>query len=308
MVELQYMEEYIKCCISSQYAIENHLTLFANVEGMDIPFRLTHNQRKMVSSVDRYRFNLIKKGRQLGATQAICAQIAVNIAFKMNDSEDNIDNIFIVTNRLDMSMKMLDKIKKHLLSLPRWVWGPEYYGSPEKEKKSIFTSDSKKELKLAERKSKIKALCNPEGVRGCSPTHVIMDEAAYIDRGEHIYNSCLYGLHGDGKMTLISTPNGNDNLFYPLYQKTIIMETNYHITNLMWYYDVRFNRNLTWDKLNSTNDDFVTYDSIDKFIFNGYKPSSDWYKLMSEGMNNDPNMIKQELDAEFIRYHSINFR
>ena len=55
-----------------------------------------------------------------------------------------------------MAFEFLDKIKGFLVQLPRWIWGNDYYGTPEKEATSIFSTESKQELKLIQQEYKLK--------------------------------------------------------------------------------------------------------------------------------------------------------
>jgi len=44
-----------------------------------------------------------------------------------------------------------------------------------------------------------------------------MDEAAFIDNGSEVFGAALTSLGTGGKVTLISTPNGMDPLYYRTY-------------------------------------------------------------------------------------------
>ena len=54
--------------------------------------------------------------------------------------------------------------------------------------------------------------------RGYAATSVTLDEAAFMEYDERIYRAVSPTLARGGRLTVISTPNGQDNLFYRLWQ------------------------------------------------------------------------------------------
>ncbi len=54
--------------------------------------------------------------------------------------------------------------------------------------------------------------------RGFAATSVTLDEAAFMEYGERIYRAVSPTLARGGRLTVISTPAGMDNLFYRLWQ------------------------------------------------------------------------------------------
>jgi hypothetical protein len=195
----------------------------------------------------------------------------------------------------------LAKIKDFLSQLPRWVWGSDYYGTTKNEEKSIFLTDSKKEIKLPNG-SRVKAVAtSKDALRGFTPTYLVMDEAAYIDNGAEVFGAALTALGTGGKATLISTPRGMDALYYKTYDQARKKDNNFNIIEMKWYEDLRYNKDLRWikDEITEHEVEFTFY-SYEKKIADGWKPTSSWYEEMCRGMNNDAKMIAQELDVSFI--------
>jgi hypothetical protein len=133
---------------------------------------------------------------------------------------------------------------------------------------------------------------------------LIMDEAAFIDNGEIVFGAALTALGTGGRASLVSTPNGMDKLYYTTYEQSQKGENDFHVIEMKWYQDPRYNKDLQW--IHEDNDDDIidevefTHDNFDRMIQKGYKPTSTWYRTMCRGMNNDKRMIAQELDVSFI--------
>jgi hypothetical protein len=159
------------------------------------------------------------------------------------------EHIAIINYRLDLSCESLKQIREYLLQLPRWVWGPEYYGNPKNEAKSIFLTDSKKAIRLPNG-SQINVLStHKDALRGFTPTYLIID-AAYIHNSCEIFEHASVSLTPlvKSRYTLLSTPNGTGNLFHRTYENAIMGQNSFNITNMKWYEDLRFNKELYWVK------------------------------------------------------------
>jgi hypothetical protein len=300
-------KEYANCLVDSTYVIETYFKTFDKTRNGYVPFKLFRKQKEIVKSLSskEHRFNIVAKPRQAGVSTTVAASTAVKLGFA---DENNPEAVLIVANKQDMAFEFLAKIKSFLDQLPRWVWGPDYYGTPEKEKKSIFSSDSKKEIKLPNG-CRVKAVAtSPDALRGYTPTFLIMDEAAFIDDGKDLFGAALTALGTGGSAILISTPNGLDELYYETYDLALKKQNNFNIIEMRWYQDDRYNIGLKWyrytdkekkEKEVIDEEDF-TFESYDKKLKDGYKPTSPWYEEMCRGMNNDPRMIAQELDVSFL--------
>jgi hypothetical protein len=319
----EILKEYTNCILDPIYTIETYFKTFDRTNNGFVPFHLFEKQKDIVRAYEEHRFNLVAKPRQAGVSTTTAAYLGVKVAFA---DKDNPEAILIVANKQDMAFEFLSKVKDFLSQIPRWVWGSEYYGTPEKEKKTIFISDSKKEIKLPNG-CRVKAVAtSKDALRGYTPTYLIMDEAAFIEDGKELFGAALTALGTGGYATLISTPNGQDPLYYETYDLAIKKENNFNVIEMRWYQDNRYNIDLKWyryiDKEKQNREEVketeFTFESYDRFIKEGYKPTSSWYEEMCLGMNNDARMIAQELDVsflgsggnvvadEFIQHHKLN--
>jgi hypothetical protein len=118
-----------------------------------------------------------------------------------------------------------------------------------------------------------------------------------------------------GKVIMISTPNGHDQIYYGIYEQAVKGENNFHITNLTWYNDPRYAKDLKWVLCDDIvhymrnraeyNDDEVVLKNVDPTMYHeyeesGYKPYSSWFEKMSKKLKWDRRKIAQELECDFL--------
>lgn len=290
--------EYAKCLASPIYAIETYLETFDKTQEGFVPFKLFPRQKEIIHAYESHRFNIVTKPRQAGVSTTTAAYLAIKVAFA---DKDNPEKILIIANKQELAFEFLAKIKDFLNQVPRWVWGNEYYGDVKSEAKSIFITDSKKDITLPNG-SRVKAVAtSKDALRGYTPTFLVMDEAAYIDNGAEVFGASLTALGTGGRASLISTPNGMDALYYKTYDQAKNKKNNFNIVEMKWYEDLRYNKDLRWTKDDVTEPEVeFNLKSYKKRIEDGWKPTSSWYEEMCLGMNNDAKMIAQELDVSFI--------
>ena len=298
LTTLEIYTEYAKCLASPTYAIETYLITFDKTQEGFVPFKLFPRQKEIILAYEQHRFNLVTKPRQAGVSTTTAAYMSIKVGFA---DENNPEAVLIIANKQELAFEFLGKIKDFLDQLPRWIWGTEYYGNPKNEAKSIFIVDSKKEIRLPNG-SRVKAVAtSKDALRGFAPTYLIMDEAAFIDNGAEVFGAALTALGSGGKATLISTPHGMDSLYYRTYAKAKTKDNNFNIIEMKWYEDLRYNKDLRWLRGDEIEEEVeFTFDSYNRRLKDGWKPTSSWYEEMCLGMNNDRKMIAQELDVSFI--------
>lgn len=294
----EVFREYAKCLESPIYAIETYLETFDKTQEGFVPFKLFPRQKEIIHAYEKHRYNLVTKPRQAGVSTTTAAYMAIKVALA---DVDNPEAILIIANKQELAFEFLAKIKDFLSQLPRWVWGAEYYGNAKKEEKSIFLTDSKKEIKLPNG-GRVKAVAtSKDALRGFTPTYLVMDEAAYIDNGAEVFGAAFTALGTGGHCMLISTPKGMDALYYKTYDLAKQNKNGFNIIEMKWYEDLRYNKDLRWVKDTTIENEVeFTFESYEKRIKDGWKPTSMWYENMCEGMNHDSKMIAQELDVSFI--------
>lgn len=315
----QISEEYIKCVSdrSRIYMIENFLKTFDMRKNREVPFKLFPRQKDLIQAFRDYTRNITLKPRQAGITTTAAAFIACEIALADKESPET---VLIVGRDLKLSQNLLEKIEHFLLQLPRWFWGEEFFSidpKSDKNKKDIFAIHNKQRLELKNGCKVYAVSSGPNAARGISSVSwLIFDEAAFIENGLDVYAQAVATTSTGGKTIMISTPCGKDQLYYGIYNKALNGQNDYHITELRWYQDPRYNCFLKWQKFDEDTkallaeyeeptldkDGNIKYDPEHWAMMEreGYKPTSPWYVGMCNAFNNDPIKIAQELDVSFV--------
>ncbi len=293
------------------YAIETFLKTFDLTQKGNVPFELYYKQKEIIKSYEKHNRNIVTKPRQAGVSTTTAAYIAVKCAF---GDPDNPHKVLILANKQTLAQEFLKKVKDFLDQIPYWVWGLN-------ESTDYLEVNSKGHLKLKNNNCEIRALAtSKDALRGFTPTFLVMDEAAFIDNGAEVFGAALASLGTGGKISLISTPNGMDPLYYKTYDNARKKDNNFNIVEMKWFHDIRYNRGLYWKKedeedikcdtvdrkklrweyngkIYETDESTIKY--YDVMINDGWKPLSPWYEEMAADMG-DPKKIAQELDVSFI--------
>lgn len=315
----QISEEYIKCLSDKTriYMIESYLKTFDMRKNKEVPFKLFPRQKDLISDFKTYKRTICLKPRQAGITTCAAALIACQIALANPESPET---VLIVGRDLKLSQNLLEKIEHFLMQLPRWFWGDEFFSVDEKSdknKKDIFAIRNRQRLELKNGCKVYAVSSGPNAARGISSVSwLIFDEAAFIENGMDVYSQAVATTSTGGKTIMISTPCGKDQLYYGTYNKALNGKNDYHVTELRWYQDPRYNCFLKWQKFHEETKALIAeYEEpvLDKegnvkydpehwatLEREGYKPTSPWYVGMCNALNNDPIKIAQELDVSFV--------
>jgi len=300
----EILTEYVKCLKDPIYTIETYIKTKDLTQGGFVPFKLFPRQKQVVRAYENHRFNLVTKPRQAGISTTTQAYMAVKVALA---DPDNPETILIIANKLKLAQKFLKGIKDYLTQMPRWMWGDDFYGTPEKESRDIFISNSKIEIELPNGCQIIAVATSEDALRGYTPTYLVFDEAAFIDNGDAVYAAAMSSCATGGKVMLISTPNGMDSLYYKTYEQSKTGKNNYNVVEMRWYEDPRYNKGMHWIKKDKNGDVIESieeyeyiFENFDKKIKEGYKPTSPWYENMCSTLNNNAKKIAQELDVSFL--------
>ena len=320
LTNTEILTEYVKCVQDPIYAIGAYLETKDLTQGGFVPFNLFPRQKQIVKAYEKYTYNLVTKPRQAGISTTTQAYMAIKVGFC---NPGNPETILVIANKLKLAQKFVKGIKDYLSQLPRWVWGPEYYGSEENERKSIFLTDSKIEIQLANGCEIIAVATSEDALRGYTPTYLIFDEAAFIDNGDAVYAAAMSSCATGGRVMLISTPNGMDPLYYKTYDEAKKAEAGrkaalasgkepkktqaFNIVEMRWFEDPRYNKDLHWIKKDTDGVITEELEEIEFIIDNyagkikqGYKPTSTWYENMCMTLNNNARKIAQEIDVSFL--------
>jgi len=300
MTKQELIQEYVKCHGNTPYALKTYLQTYDNTQQKHVPFVLFPEQKEMIEDFENYSDNIVLKYRQAGVSTATAGWISKKLQFASKESPEK---ILILANKLDTATEMANKIKGFLRQWPDWI-------------NVGFDKDknSQKHYKL-NNGSEVKAVATSvDALRGYTPTILVFDEAAYIESGGDLWAACMASLATGGKVIVISTPNGFDQIYYEVFDQSIRGLNNFKISYLSWYYDPRFTKDLGWVKTKDivhfllNRDEYkeedISYnlkqDEYQTYLDMGYKPFSSWFESMCKKLKFDRRKISQELECAFL--------
>jgi hypothetical protein len=212
MSSLDIKEEIKKCAEDPVYFMCKYINVIHPIKGV-VPFHLFEFQKRIVSEVGENRFNIIRKFRQAGVTTICAAYSLWSIIFKKHHY------VMVVSIGDRESTAFLGRVMDMYYDLPRWLQ-PEIR---EKNKHTLLLSSG----------SKIKS--QPAGAgRGESVSHLIVDEAAFVEKMRAFWAAIYPTISTGGKATLLSTVNGMSNLYYELYRDAQLAKNNFNIVDITW--------------------------------------------------------------------------
>lgn len=301
MDKIAMLKEYSKILKDTPYALKTYLQTYDNTQRKFVPLELFPDQVKLIEDYEKYNENITKKYRQAGVSTVTAAWISKKIQVA---STDNPEKVLIVANKRDTAIEMANKIRGFLEQWPDWI---NVGFSPDKNSESRFKLNNGCEVKAV--------ATSTDALRGYTPTILVFDEAAYIEGGQSFWAASMASISTGGKVILISTPNGHDPIYHAVYDQSLRGIGNFKITDLRWYNDPRYTKDLVWVKTNDIvhymlnrqlyDDSEITIIENDKskydsLIQDGYKPYSSWFETMCDKLNYNRRQIAQELEADFL--------
>lgn len=306
----EIIKEYARCVQNPIHAIQTYLQTFDLTQDGFVQFNLFEQQKDAIQNYETQRFNILLKYRQAGASTFTAAYLAVKAAFA---DPTRPERILIIANKLDRAQEFLGLIVEFLKQFPSWAGAINDEGK--------FDRTTLKHIVLSNG-SQVKAVASSkDALRGYVPTFMVLDEAAFIEGGAEFWGACLAAISTGGKATLISTPNGLDEIYYTQYEGSIENKNRFMITEMNWYNDPRYSKDLRFIK---TTDiikwmmapDYDRKEEIvdlpknlsyeDKkhycadMISQGYRPHSEWFESMCANMNFNRRSVSQELECSFL--------
>lgn len=299
--KIEQLKEYARIMKDTPYALRTYLQTYDNTQKKFVPLDLFPDQITLITDYETHNENITKKYRQAGVSTVTAAWVSKLLQVA---KPDNPHKILIIANKRDTAIEMSNKIKDFLRQWPDWM---NVGFDPDKNSESRYRLLNGCEVKAV--------ATSKDALRGFAPTMLIFDEAAFIEAGEDFWAASMASLSTGGKVILISTPNGHDPIYYPIYNQSITGENNFHITDLRWYKDRRYAKDIKWLKVTDMIhymlnrelyvDEEITYDkevtdNYDDVIEQGYKPYSPWYEAMARKLKWDKRRIAQEIECDFL--------
>jgi hypothetical protein len=298
---IEQIKEYAKIIKDTPYALRTYLQTYDNTQKKFVPMDLFPDQLQLIQDYEDYNENITKKYRQAGVTTVTAAWLSKKLQLA---KPENPERVLIIANKKDTAVEMANKIRHFLDQWPEWI---NVGFSPDKNSESRFRLNNGSEVKAV--------ATSADALRGFTPTVLVFDEAAYIEAGEDFWAASMASLSTGGKIILISTPNGYDPIYYGVYDQALRGINDFHITDLRWFKDPRYTKDLHWVKCQDIchymlnreqyNDDEVVLREFDMEKYHdleeeGYKPFSSWFESMSKKFKYDRRKIAQELECDFL--------
>ena len=298
---IEQLKELAKIMKDTPYALRTYLQTFDNTQKKYVPMDLFEDQIQLIKDYEEYNENITRKYRQAGVTTVTAAWLSKRLQLA---KPDNPERVLLIANKRDTAVEMANKVRHFLEQWPDWI---NVGFSPDKNSESRFRLNNGCEVKAV--------ATSPDALRGYTPTILVFDEAAYIEAGEDFWAASMASLSTGGKIILVSTPNGYDPIYYGVYDQAIRGLNDFHITDLRWFKDPRYTKDLRWVKCQDIchymlnreqyNDDECVLQDFDikdynKLLEEGYKPFSSWFESMSKKFKYDRRKIAQELECDFL--------
>ena len=303
----QVLIEYVKCNRDTEYALKTYLETYDNTVKKYVPLELFPDQITLLDDYENYNENIALKYRQAGVSTVTAAWMSKKLIFARKETPEK---ILIIANKLDTSLEMANKIKSFVGQWPSWT-GVEF----------DKTKNSQKHYKLTNG-CEVKAVAtSKDALRGFTPTILVFDEAAFIEADSDFWSACMASLSTGGKVIVVSTPNGYDQIYYEIYDQALRNMNDFKITEMFWYRDPRYTKDLYFVKteniihylLNKEDYDPKTFidwgsksydarnfDDVKLLITDGYKPCSSWFEAMVKKLKYDKRKVSQELECNFL--------
>ena len=303
----QVMLEYVKCMKDTPYALSTYLQTYDNTVSKYVPLELFPDQITLLQDYENYNENIALKYRQAGVSTVTSAWVSKKLGFAKKEKPEK---ILIIANKLDTSIEMANKIRAFVTQWPSWV---NVQIDPNKKSTKHWKLNNGCEVKAV--------ATSKDALRGFTPTILIFDEAAFIEADSDFWSACMASLSTGGKVIVVSTPNGNDPIYYEIYDQALRGMNDFKITEMYWYRDPRYTKDLYFVK----TDDAIHYllnkeeydptkiiswadkdfderdfEEAKEIINNGYKPCSDWFERMVKKLKYDKRKVSQELECNFL--------
>jgi len=303
----QVLIEYVKCSRDIEYALKTYLETYDNTVKKYVPLELFPDQVTLLNDYEEYNENIALKYRQAGVSTVTAAWMSRKLIFARKDAPEK---ILIIANKLDTSLEMANKIKAFVGQWPSWT-GVEFDKAKNSQKHYKLTNGCE-----------VKAVAtSKDALRGFTPTILVFDEAAFIEADSDFWSACMASLSTGGKVIVVSTPNGYDQIYYEIYDQALRNMNDFKITEMFWYRDPRYTKDLYFVKteniihylLNKEDYDPKTFidwgsksydarnfDDVKLLMTDGYKPCSSWFEAMVKKLKYDKRKVSQELECNFL--------
>jgi len=218
---LEIVEEIDKCRTDEVYFIENYCYINNPHTFETFKFEFWDFQHDVLKAFKENRRLIILKARQLGISWIVAAH-ALWVALFHNNA-----NVLILSQKEDLAMELLNKVKFMNERLPDWLKMP-------------VGNENLRLLEFSGKRfhSQIKALpATADAGRSETASLVIADEWAFHPYAEKNYGALSPTIDAGGSFIGISTANGMGDFFHRTWMKSVAGVNNFK--NLFLDYSMR---------------------------------------------------------------------
>jgi hypothetical protein len=272
-VAQQHINEYLKCRTDFEYFCKTYIMIEA--PGRDINLDPYQKQTELVRVVEKFKFVLVLKSRQIGISTIIQAYAAWLTVFYSNAV------VGIISKNGKEATHFARTIRGMVEKLPDWMKPPKGVlgrGFAKRTEQSfILTNGSKVYAEPVNPNAPEKTL------RGKAVTLLVIDEAAFVDHIDSAWTSMVPALSTNQMQAKkAGVPYG-----------TVILSTpNKTVGTGQWYFE-RYQRALS-------NDDIFKPFVIHWRMIPELANDPDWYETQCRLFDNDARRIAQELELKFL--------
>lgn len=210
--------EWERCSKDPVYFITKYCVIQHPMKGK-LKFALYPFQKDVIEACTNNLRVAILKSRQMGISTVMGALEAWYIIFH----PDHIT--LVIAMKQKVATAIIDKVKLLIVNLPQWM----------KDKMPKIREWNQLSVGL-ENDSKITAVSSAsDSGRSVAATRLIVDEMAFLRNDEEMWASVQPILSTGGSACLLSTPNGQANLFYKVCQEAEENKNGFKFLKLPWY-------------------------------------------------------------------------
>lgn len=224
----QMIDELRKCKKDPIYFMHNYVKVMHPTLGQ-VPLVLYPYQHAMIDAIHNNKESILLCSRQMGKTTLMAAYAGWFGLFNMNM------RVLIVSNKAENASDIMDKIKYIYEFLPAWM-------------KPYLKINNRREI-ILDNNSIIKAQAtSATSGRGSSISLLLLDEFAFVKSTTQIafWASIYPTISTGGKLVIASTPNGDTDTFYQLWQNALSGELAMYPVFIKW--NMHPDRDENWKK------------------------------------------------------------
>jgi len=190
--------EYVKCRTDINYYLRQYAIIQHPMDGK-INFDLYPFQETTLSELTVGRFNIVLKSRQLGISTLIAGFCTWMACFSADQQ------ILVLSKSQKVAINLLDKVKLIYKYTPAHL----------KPSVAVWNRTS---VEFSNGSKIFSSTTNEDSGRSEALSALIVDEAASINKLDEIWKAAFPTLSTGGRCVLLSTPKGQQGLFYELWQ------------------------------------------------------------------------------------------